>query len=108
MQIVVEGIENPVMVRQGDTILIALLRAGVPFPFSCQAGNCGTCKCQLMSGEVLEHAYSEQALSAGERARGLILACRCQPREDAVVRRIDCPPQAGVREIPEVEAGRKE
>jgi len=89
MQITLEGLEQPVPVESGDTILASLLRAGVVFPFSCQAGNCGTCKCQLVSGEVYELAYSEQALSPDERARGLILACRTQVWEDTVVRRLD-------------------
>jgi ferredoxin-NAD(P)+ reductase (naphthalene dioxygenase ferredoxin-specific) len=89
MQITLEGLDRPVPVEAGDTILGSLLRAGVPFPFSCQAGNCGTCKCQLVSGEVFELEYSEQALGPEERAKGLILACRTQLWADAVVRRID-------------------
>jgi naphthalene 1,2-dioxygenase ferredoxin reductase component len=89
MQITLEGHDRPVPVEAGDTILASLLRAGVPFPFSCQSGNCGTCKCELVSGDVLELEYSEHALSAEERARGLILACRAQVWDDTVVRRID-------------------
>jgi CDP-4-dehydro-6-deoxyglucose reductase/ferredoxin-NAD(P)+ reductase (naphthalene dioxygenase ferredoxin-specific) len=88
MQITLQGHERPVPVEAGDTILASLLRAGVVFPFSCQAGNCGTCKCLLVAGEVHELAYSEQALSAEERARGLILACRAQVWDDTVVRRL--------------------
>jgi CDP-4-dehydro-6-deoxyglucose reductase/ferredoxin-NAD(P)+ reductase (naphthalene dioxygenase ferredoxin-specific) len=89
MQITLEGHDRPVPVEAGDTILASLLRAGVPFPFSCQAGNCGTCKCELLAGDVLELGHSEHALSAEERARGLILACRTQVWDDTAVRRID-------------------
>lgn len=89
MQIIVEGHPQPVPVAGGDTILASLLRAGVAFPFSCQAGNCGTCKCALVSGEVFELEYSAQALSAEERAKGIILACRTQIWDDTVVRRLD-------------------
>src|SRR5713226_3876983 len=89
MQITLEGHGEPVPVEPGDTILGSLLRAGVPFPFSCQAGNCGTCKCELVAGEVLELEHSEHALSREERAKGVILACRSQVWEDTVVRRID-------------------
>jgi ferredoxin len=89
MQITLEGLERPVPVEPGDTILAALLRAGVVFPFSCQAGNCGTCKCVLVSGPVRELVFSEQALSAEERAKGVVLGCRCQVSGDLVVRRID-------------------
>ena len=89
MQITLEGHDRPIPVEAGDTILGSLLRAGVAFPFSCQAGNCGTCKCQLVAGEVHELEYSQQALSPSERARGLVLACRAQPWDDTIIRRID-------------------
>ena len=89
MQITLEGHAEPVTVEAGDTILASLLRAGVPFPFSCQAGNCGTCKCELVSGDVLELEHSEHALAPEERAKGIVLACRTQVWDDAVVRRID-------------------
>ena len=89
MQITLEGDERRIPVQAGDTILACLLRAGVPFPFSCQTGNCGTCKCELVSGEVVELERSEQALRADERARGIILACRSEVRGDARVRLIE-------------------
>jgi CDP-4-dehydro-6-deoxyglucose reductase/ferredoxin-NAD(P)+ reductase (naphthalene dioxygenase ferredoxin-specific) len=89
MQIIVEGHGQPVPVLAGDTLLASLLRAGLAFPFSCQGGNCGTCKCELVSGAVHELEYSEQALSAAERARGIVLACRTQVRGDTVIRRVD-------------------
>jgi naphthalene 1,2-dioxygenase ferredoxin reductase component len=89
MHIKLEGHDEPVPVEAGDTILASLIRAGVAFPFSCQAGNCGTCKCELLSGDVLELEYSEHALSAEERAKGVILACRTQVWDDTVVRRLD-------------------
>jgi naphthalene 1,2-dioxygenase ferredoxin reductase component len=89
MQITLLGHDEPVPVEPGDTLLAALLRAGLAFPFSCQTGNCGTCKCELVSGEVHELDYSAHTLTAAERARGIVLACRAEPRGDAVIRRID-------------------
>ena len=89
MQIILVGHAQPVPVHPGDTLLASLLRAGLAFPFSCQAGNCGACKCELVSGEVREFAYSGQALSAEERARGIVLACRSQAWDDVILRRID-------------------
>ena len=89
MQITLEGHDQLVPVQPGDTLLSALLRAGLPFPFSCQTGNCGICKCELVAGEVDQLAHSEHVLSAAERARGIVLACRTAPLSDTVVRRID-------------------
>src|SRR5207248_612556 len=83
------SISSSIPVRPGDTMLEALLRAGVAFPFSCQAGNCGTCKCELVSGDILELEHSEHALAPEQRAKGIILACRTQVWDDAVIRRID-------------------
>jgi len=89
MQILLEGHDQPVPAQPGDTLLAALLRAGLAFPFSCQTGNCGTCKCELLAGEVEELACAELTLAAAERARGIVLACRTVLRSDAAVRRID-------------------
>jgi ferredoxin len=91
MQITLEGHAVPIPAEAGDTILASLLRAGVPFPFSCQTGNCGTCKCELVSGRIVELEYSAHVLGADERARGTILACRAQLSGDAVVRLIGAP-----------------
>ena len=89
MQIVLVGHAEPVPVSASDTLLASLLRAGLAFPFSCQTGNCGHCKCELVSGDVHELEYSQQALSDTERSRGIVLACRVQPRSALVIRRID-------------------
>jgi CDP-4-dehydro-6-deoxyglucose reductase/ferredoxin-NAD(P)+ reductase (naphthalene dioxygenase ferredoxin-specific) len=89
MQITLEGNDAPITAKAGDTILHSLLRAGLPFPFSCQTGNCGTCKCELISGEVTELEHSEHVPRAEERARGVILACRAQLRSDVTIRRVD-------------------
>ena len=74
--------DAPVAVEVGQTILEAALAAGVPFPHGCRSGNCGACKSRLDSGEVELTPYSEFALSATERADGLILACRAVPWSD--------------------------
>ena len=67
-------------------ILEAALDAGVPYPHGCGSGECGTCKSQLISGEVTLDRYSPEALSETERASGLILACRARVSSDVTVR----------------------
>lgn len=74
---------------EGETILANLLQAGVVFPYNCQSGNCGACKCELVEGDVLELPHSEYALSPEERARNLILACRTQVWGDCSIRKLD-------------------
>lgn len=84
----IAGTDERASAEDGDTILDALLFEGVGFGYSCQAGNCGSCKCELVSGEVVELEYSEHALAASERARGLVLACRSQVWSDVTVRKL--------------------
>ncbi|HTQ06364.1 MAG TPA: 2Fe-2S iron-sulfur cluster-binding protein [Polyangiaceae bacterium] len=74
---------------EGETILTSLLEAGVAFPHNCQSGNCGACKCELLEGDVLDLPHSEYALSAEERSRNLILACRTQVWSDCTVRPLE-------------------
>lgn len=86
--ITVAGDPQTVSAEDGETILDALLSHGVGFAYSCQSGNCGTCKCECVSGDILELEYSEHALSPGERERGVILACRAQVWSDVEIRRL--------------------
>ena len=85
----IEGSDETVAAEAGDTILDACLLGGVEFAYSCQAGNCGTCRCELLSGDILELEYSEHALAAADRARGIVLACRAQVWSDVRIRRSD-------------------
>ncbi len=87
----IEDLDRTITARPGETLLAALLSQGVPFAYSCDSGNCGACKCQLVSGEVSGLEYSEQALSPKERSQGIILACRSRARSDLIVRRIAPP-----------------
>ena len=84
----IAGDPQSVPAADGETILDALLRHGVGFAYSCQAGNCGTCKCEYLSGEIFELEYSEHALSAAERARNIVLACRAQVWSNVEIRRM--------------------
>ncbi len=86
--ITIEGDPQSVPAEDGETILDAALRNGVGFAYSCQAGNCGTCKCEYVSGEIFELEYSEHALSETERARNIVLACRTQVWGDVQIRRL--------------------
>jgi naphthalene 1,2-dioxygenase ferredoxin reductase component len=88
IRVIVEGDPQQVDAEVGETLLSAMLRNGVGFSYSCEAGNCGTCKCELVSGDILELEYSEHALSEAERNKGVVLACRAQIWGDTVIRRL--------------------
>jgi len=85
-------IDNQVMSVEagpGDTILTAILRRGMPHAYQCRSGDCGKCKCKLLSGEVDLMVYSPSALTTKERDDGVILACRAIPKSNVWVKRLN-------------------
>ena len=69
-------------VREGETVLDAGLRDGVPFPFECRNGGCGECKATLLHGSVDYGAFQPEMLTPQERAGGKLLLCCATPRSD--------------------------
>ncbi len=63
-----------------ETVLDAAQRAGYELPYSCRKGVCGTCKGQIVAGEV--RAFAGDALSAAEKAERNFLYCQTRPRSD--------------------------
>ncbi|MFQ6601588.1 FAD-binding oxidoreductase [Flavobacterium sp. C3NV] len=47
-----QGIENKVAINKGKSVLEEVLEIGIELPYSCQTGNCSTCKATLKSGEM--------------------------------------------------------
>jgi ferredoxin-NAD(P)+ reductase (naphthalene dioxygenase ferredoxin-specific) len=76
---------EPLIVEPGETILQSALARGYDYPHSCQAGNCGTCKSRLFSGEIEMSPFSEFARTPAEELAGLFLACRAVPWSDCDV-----------------------
>ncbi len=67
-------------VAANQSILDAMLEAGIDAPFSCRVGTCKTCKVKVLAGEP-EHRDS--ALSVVEREDyGLICPCVSRARSD--------------------------
>jgi ferredoxin len=57
--------------------------AGVSIDYSCRAGVCGVCKTYLLQGNVTMEV--QDALTADDKANGLILACQARSVGDLVV-----------------------
>ncbi|HYW92880.1 MAG TPA: 2Fe-2S iron-sulfur cluster binding domain-containing protein [Gammaproteobacteria bacterium] len=105
----IEGREEPVEVPAKTSILQAALDNGIPFPHSCRAGGCGTCRCRLVEGRVRELTDKSFFLSAEELQQNYILACQSLPRSDVRVRvdRLDLSAEAAATVHPVVKtAGR--
>ena len=65
-----------------ETLLESARRAGLSPPFSCEAGNCGTCMAKLVEGKATMRA--NDALDDDEVAEGYILTCQGVPDTESV------------------------
>lgn len=69
-----------------DTLLRAGLRAGLGFPYECNAGSCGTCKVELLSGEIDSLRPDAPGLGERDRAKNRVLACQARPTSDCEIK----------------------
>ena len=65
-----------------DTVLRAALRGGVGFPYECNSGGCGSCKFELLAGEVENLWPQAPGLTDRDRRKGHLLACQCMASTD--------------------------
>ena len=68
-----------------DSLLEAALRAGLSLDYGCSIGNCGKCKARVVSGQVHRLRHSDYALTAAEKAAGVVLMCCHTAATDAVI-----------------------
>jgi len=73
-------------VGTGDTILRAGLRAGIPLPYECNVGCCGTCRVEVTDGETEALWPEAPGLTDRDRRRGRVLACQARPLGDVRIR----------------------
>jgi ferredoxin len=66
----------------GETLLETARRAGLSPPFSCEAGNCGTCMARLTEGSATMR--TNDVLEEDELADGYILTCQAVPDTTSV------------------------
>jgi ferredoxin len=65
-----------------ETLLESARRAGLSPPFSCEAGNCGTCMGKLIDGRATMRV--NDALEEDEVEEGYILTCQAVPDTDSI------------------------
>jgi len=74
-------------VLPGESVVDAVRRHGYRTRYSCRRGGCGTCKADLVEGEVRYRLpVAGSVLSDAERAAGKCLPCRAEPVGDIVIR----------------------
>lgn len=83
-EIVVQPFGDTFVCAEGETILSAALRERRFLRYGCRHGGCGTCKVQLVDGDV-DLTSSAYALPPAERDAGTILVCQSYPLDDCEI-----------------------
>lgn len=73
-----------VLADPGETILVALERAGLNPPSSCRNGNCGFCRSRLIKGEAV-YDNAHQGLRSADRELGYFHPCIAMPASDMII-----------------------
>jgi ferredoxin-NAD(P)+ reductase (naphthalene dioxygenase ferredoxin-specific) len=74
MEVRIQPLNRVIRVEPGANLLESLRAAQVPMSYSCMAGRCGTCRCKVLDGEVLDGGREQQ--SPLEPRDSYVLACR--------------------------------
>lgn len=88
MHIAIQCTDNETLligVEAGETLYEAAKRQGLGWPVDCLDGVCGTCKCQIISGQVDHGHYTEDALTEAEIQAGQALGCQATAKSDLVL-----------------------
>ncbi len=72
-------------VEEGEWVLDAAFRQGIAVPHGCREGQCSSCKCVLVEGDLEVVDYSTFALADYERDSGHILLCRSYAFSDLTI-----------------------
>ena len=78
-RIVLQPSQKVVECGFGDTVLMALEKAGYALPNNCRAGACGECKVKVLKGQFDQGIVLDMALSPAEREQGFGLMCMAKP-----------------------------
>jgi naphthalene 1,2-dioxygenase ferredoxin reductase component len=73
MQLVLQPSGRTLPLTPGANLLETLQKNNVPISYSCMAGRCGTCRCKVLQGEVLETGREAKVTNPDEGQ--YILAC---------------------------------
>jgi ring-1,2-phenylacetyl-CoA epoxidase subunit PaaE len=82
LTVVLDGTAREVEMAPGQTVLEAALAGGLEAPWSCRAGVCSTCRCQVLEGAV--EMAANHALEDDEVAAGYALSCQALPSTPAL------------------------
>jgi ferredoxin-NAD(P)+ reductase (naphthalene dioxygenase ferredoxin-specific) len=83
MELAVHPLGRVLQVQPGANLLDTLRTHDVPISYSCMAGRCGTCRCKVLSGKLLETGREAKITNPGEG--DYVLACTSVLTESCVI-----------------------
>ena len=86
VKITIDGNDAGFESDKQDTLLRAALRSGVNVPYECNSGGCGSCKFELIDGEVEDIWQDAPGLNPRDRRKGRRLSCQCKPKTDCTIK----------------------
>lgn len=95
VSIAVEGSNQVIRCRKGETLLGASQRIGQRcLQVGCRGGGCGVCKVKVLQGTYTERFMSKKVITDADRENHVVLACCIYPAEDMVVQPLGRRPDA--------------
>ncbi|WP_280151593.1 2Fe-2S iron-sulfur cluster-binding protein [Piscinibacter sp. XHJ-5] len=83
MEVTIHPLQRVLHVQPGVNLLEALREHQVPMSYSCMAGRCGTCRCKVIAGDVLDGGQElQRPLDAEAR---FVLACQTYLTEPCAI-----------------------
>src|SRR5512138_2151587 len=83
MEVLIEPMRRVIDVAPGANLLEALRAHRIPLSYSCMAGRCGTCRCKVLDGEVLDGGNDLPRPPDGEGS--FVLACQATLTQPCVI-----------------------
>lgn len=83
MELVVHPLARTLAIESGANLLDTLRENNIPISYSCTAGRCGTCRCKVLDGNVLELGQESKITNPNEDR--YVLACMSVLTESCVI-----------------------
>jgi ferredoxin-NAD(P)+ reductase (naphthalene dioxygenase ferredoxin-specific) len=83
MELVVHPLARTIPIEPGANLLDTLREHNIPISYSCTAGRCGTCRCKVVEGTVLESGQEAKITNPNEDR--YVLACTSVLTESCVI-----------------------
>ncbi|GIK87440.1 MAG: CDP-6-deoxy-delta-3,4-glucoseen reductase [Betaproteobacteria bacterium] len=85
-QVIIKPSDHAFACAPDETILEAAMKADLILPYGCRNGACGSCKGEILAGEVDYGPHQPSTLTDDEKRAGYALFCCAKPRTDVVIK----------------------